>query len=223
MSRNLIQSIKDELSSKEFSPVWFFEFTDGTNWYKYTDLDVPIHTTEIDGPSGTYLPRGFNINSVNYSMANVMDSCEMTIDNLDSVLSSIFLDNEIEENTASVYLGFLNVSGSMIGAIQVFTGEVDAWELDESELRLTIGSIFTRWSQQSYGKHSASCRWKVFKGNECQYSGSETWCDRSYKRCNALSNTNNFGGFRFLPDLQTRSIWWGPIPSERRDELNQGR
>lgn len=220
MSRGLIATITDELSSDQFFPCWFFEFSDGDgNWYKYTTLDVPYHATVSQGPSGTFQPRGFEFDSINYTMSNVMDSCEMSVDNVDRTLSAIFLENTIEENTASIYLGVLDVSGGMLGSVEVFTGEVDAWELNESDLRLTIGSIFTRWSQQSYGKHSSSCRWKKFKGAECKYAGAETWCDRSYSRCLDLSNTANFGGFRFLPDLETRTIWWGPIPSERRKEL----
>lgn len=36
-----------------------------------------------------------------------------------------------------------------------------------------------------------------------------TWCDHSYNRCLALANTNNFGGFRFLPDLASKELTWG--------------
>jgi hypothetical protein len=36
------------------------------------------------------------------------------------------------------------------------------------------------------------------------------WCDQSYKRCEDLGNTDNFGGFRWLPYLLNRSFKWGP-------------
>ena len=39
------------------------------------------------------------------------------------------------------------------------------------------------------------CRYKVFKGNQCGYTGSETSCDRTFTRCNELGNTARFGGF----------------------------
>ena len=35
------------------------------------------------------------------------------------------------------------------------------------------------------------------------------WCDGSYDRCLLMDNTANFGGFRWLPALQDRKIWWG--------------
>lgn len=43
----------------------------------------------------------------------------------------------------------------------------------------------------------------------CRYAGAETWCDRSWDRCLALSNTINFGGKRWLPGLVGKQISWG--------------
>lgn len=47
-------------------------------------------------------------------------------------------------------------------------------------------------------KFSTLCGWK-FKGAQCQYAGSEGDCNKSWSRCSALSNTDHFGGFRFVP------------------------
>jgi len=167
---------------------------------------------------GNYDPRGFEFESINYTLSNVMDDCTLRIDNLDSVLTSIFVDNTIEEQEASVYLGLMDTDDTVLGTVLMFTGEVDSFELDESEVRMVIGSKFTRWGNQAYNKHSASCRWKVFKGDECGYAGGQTWCDRSYTRCVVLGATATFGGFRFLPSIENRKIWWGPNPSQRRAE-----
>jgi len=38
------------------------------------------------------------------------------------------------------------------------------------------------------------CRWR-FKGVECSYSGAETTCNRTLKRCRELGNSTRFGGF----------------------------
>ena len=167
---------------------------------------------------GTYNPRGFEFESINYTLSNVMDDCTLRIDNLDSTLTAIFVDGTVEEKEASVWVGLLDSTGAVIGTALIFTGEVDSFDLDETEVRMVIGSMFTRWSNQAYNKHSASCRWKVFKGDECGYAGGQTWCDRSYTRCVALAATATFGGFRFLPSIENTKIWWGPNPSERRIE-----
>jgi len=43
----------------------------------------------------------------------------------------------------------------------------------------------------------------------CRYAGAEAWCDRSWERCLALTNTINSGGFRWLPGLFDKEINWG--------------
>jgi len=95
------------------------------------------------------------------------------------------------------------------GAVIVHQGEIDSWSLTEEAVRITVSDELVRWSQRTLSTYSPSCRWKKFKGTECKYSGSETWCDRSYDRCSALGNTDNYGGFRWLPSLEKKIIWWG--------------
>jgi len=218
MARGLNQTIKDALSGLQLFPFFCLDFTDGVSDYKYTTLDVPITLDVSGGPDGDYISRGFEFESINYTLSNVMDDCTLRIDNLDSVLTSIFVGGTVEEKEASVYLGLMDTDDTVLGTVLMFTGEVDSFELDESEVRLVIGSRFSRWGHQAYNKHSASCRWKVFKGTECGYSGGQTWCDRSYTRCVTLANTANFGGFRFLPSIENKRVWWGPNPDERESE-----
>ncbi|MBW2024368.1 MAG: hypothetical protein JRH08_00725 [Deltaproteobacteria bacterium] len=98
------------------------------------------------------------------------------------------------------------------GAITLFNGQIDRWSLDEAQLVMTIADMNVQWARKPLSRHPASCRWRVFKGPECGYTGSETWCDRSYARCSALGNTANFGGFRWLPSIMDKEIWWGRQP-----------
>jgi len=224
MARGLSQDILDELAAEQMFPFFALDFTDGSSDYKYTTLDVPIDLTNCGTTaSGLYQPRGFEFESINYTLSNVMDDCTLKIDNLDQVLTSIFVPGTVEEKTASVYMGLITTSGTtseVLGTVLMFTGEVDSFELDETEVRLVIGSIFTRWGHESYSKHSSSCRWKVFNGTpgavgvECAYSGPETHCDRSHTRCVELSNTANFGGFRWLPSIENKKFQWGPNQTE---------
>ncbi len=108
----------------------------------------------------------------------------------------------------------LYVSAPGQNSITVFQGQVGEWLLDESKIKVTVTNQFAQWTQETISKHSPSCRWKVFKGAECQYAGTEPWCDRSYTRCQALGNTANFGGFRWLPSIEDKVIWWGTAPKE---------
>jgi len=48
MARGLSETITDALSGLQLFPFFCLDFTDGTNDYKYTTLDVPIKLTGID-------------------------------------------------------------------------------------------------------------------------------------------------------------------------------
>lgn len=216
MSRSITSQILDEYKAGELFPYFLLQFSDGSNVYRYTSLDVPQFFTGTGSPSGMFEPRGFQFDSVTYSMGQIVDDAVIRIDNLDQVCTSIFVGGTMQGQPASIYTGVLTASGGNIGSVLFFEGQIDSFELDEQELRLMIGSPFSKWSHKATGKHSSSCRWKVFKGTECQYSGAETICDRSYARCSALGNTAHFGGFRFLPDLENKVLWWGPTPTQMR-------
>jgi len=90
----------------------------------------------------------------------------------------------------------------------LFTGEIDTWELTEkNSIRLRIVSELIHWQKKCLRIAHPDCPWP-FKGTECGYSGSQTWCDQTYQRCSVLGNTNNFGGFRWLPSIiEARPIW----------------
>jgi len=210
MSRTISQDIIDKLESNQITLFNLLQFTVGTTTYRYTDCEVPI-TYAVDGTAEvTFQPRAFSFDNVSYSDNDIVDSVSIRVDNLDSVLTSLFLDNVIAEEECILYLILFNDDNSILGVQQLFNGMINDFTLDESELTMTVTSIFTKWNQMSGSKHPTQCRWKVFKGVECQYAGAETECDRGYTRCDELSNTVNFGGFRWLPPIEDEKIWWGP-------------
>jgi len=101
---------------------------------------------------------------------------------------------------------------SIAASLELFEGIIDNWKMEEGRISVEVTNIFARWQRRTLSRHSPSCRWPVFKGTYCTYTGSGTWCDRSYKRCLTLGNQDNFGGFRWLPSIIDKEIWWGKIP-----------
>jgi len=97
---------------------------------------------------------------------------------------------------------------TIIGGHSLFYGLIADWDLDEEEAKIEVQNELVFWSKRTLRKCSSSCPWE-FKGTECGYSGGQTWCNQSYERCDELSNTDNFGGFRFLPTIAEKDIWWG--------------
>lgn len=209
--RDIDSDILAELIKSEFRPFFLFDKEIDSTHYRYTDCDVPI----VFG-GNTYTPLGFDIAGINYSSRNIVDSVDIHIDNLDSVMTSLFVGGTPQGSTVTLDLVLLDASYDIVGpaSATIFEGTIDDWELDEEKLFETIVSIFSQWAQKTLSKHSASCRCKVFKGTECGYSGGGTWCDRTYARCQTLGNTDNFGGFRWLPSIVDKEIWWGRLRGE---------
>ena len=111
-------------------------------------------------------------------------------------------------------------AGVKLGRIKKYVRIMDPKYLNEERLKVTVTSIFHQWSQHTMNQHSASCRWQVFNsstlgtsGIECRSTAGADWCDRTYERCKQLNNSSHFGGFRFLPDIVDKEIWWGRLKS----------
>jgi hypothetical protein len=94
---------------------------------------------------------------------------------------------------------------------QMFYGIVGEWKiLGDTKVEITIVNEFIYWNKKSLRNHSPSCQW-AFKGVECKYAGGADWCDKSFDRCSNINNDENYGGFRWLPSIADKEIWWGRV------------
>jgi hypothetical protein len=216
MSRTYSTDIQAQFESKELRPFFLLEMTISGTTYRYTDCDVPIYL------SNTYSPIGFKFQPVKYSMGTLLDKFTFTIDNLDSAFSGLFVGSTPQGSAVVLKAVVLDSSYDVVAgsAVTIFEGELDSWDITESQLKATVTSMFHQWSQKTLSKHSPSCRWKVFNsstlgstGVECASTAGGAWCDRTYARCLSLGNSTNFGGYRFLPSLVDKDIWWGKVPN----------
>ena len=106
--------------------------------------------------------------------------------------------------------------GSLIfGVTNIFVGRISGWKvLRDKSVELTIVNEFMLWRKKTLRIAQSSCPWP-FEGVECTYAGVEVWCDQTYERCFILNNKDSFGGFRFLPYIMEKTIWWGgPKPTD---------
>jgi hypothetical protein len=215
MSRTYSTQIQAQFEAGELRPFYLLEMTISGTAYRYTDCDVPIYL------SNTYSPRGFKFQPVKYSMGTIVDKFVFSIDNLDSAFTGLFAGSTPQGSAVTLKVVVLDGSYDIIdAAVTLFEGELDSWDLTEDQLKATVTSLFHQWSQRTLSKHSPSCRWKVFNsstlgssGVECASTAGANWCDRTYARCLSLSNSTNFGGFRYLPSLVDKDIWWGKVPN----------
>ena len=211
--RSIASEIIAQLGAEELRPFLLIFLNVGSG-HRFTDCDIPL---VING--NRYEPRGFRITDISYSMQNIVDQAQFEIDNIDETLTSDFIGGTPQGSDAVLYGVALDSNYEPAGdssssggyAVTLFEGQIGEWSLDEAQLNCAIVNQLVQWTQRTLSDHSASCRWKEFKGTECGYSGAGTWCDRTYARCSALGNTANFGGFRWLPSIQDKAIWWGRV------------
>jgi len=174
--------------------------------YYYNNSDIPIYYS-----NHLYLPISLGMGSVNISSALSVDRTTIELANAGLQMSSILLGEDVRNKTVILSFAAINSAREVIAAENIFTGLMDSWSVKEDKATLTVVNELVFWNKKALRMQSSSCPWMLVTdgSNECAYSGSESWCDKSYDRCNALSNTNSFGGFRFLPAISEREIWWG--------------
>lgn len=230
--RSIPTGILAELAKTSWTEFTGVSLTINSTEYLYTDADTPV----VVG-SDRYEPRKFTFQTISYSKANIVSRASLRMENVDEIFTSLFVGSVVQGSEVAIKKivlpdekvirvteggdiritedGKIRITESYLTpvAVTTFEGTIDDWNLDESVVDIAIASALQRWSQKTLSNYAPSCRWKVFKGTECGYSGSATTCDRSYQRCVDLGNQANFGGFRWLPSIQDKPIWWGKKPA----------
>jgi hypothetical protein len=203
-----VQQLLQDLEVIEFQSIEFS--VSGQDFY-FTNCEMPLKVDDTN----LYDSRAFSQISAKYSSRSVVDSTSLKIDNADDYLTPFFIADEPEGNQMIVRRFWMSgdpTSGyftMVTDPIIIFDGNIDSWTSSDGEISIKLKSEFNQWNQITLRIQSSSCPWKVFKGTECQYAGSETWCDRTYTRCVALANTANFGGERWVASIIDKVIWWG--------------
>jgi hypothetical protein len=197
--------------------------------YRYNDTEEKIY----DSSNNLFLPRSFKFDDLSTLSGLAVTQLDIDIDNTDQVISSILLNEDTRNNIVKLYIGVVaqtdfigaeweagsswevgtmwsgDYTSTKIVTQEFFRGILGGWVLSEdNRARITIKNELVLWSKKTLRTQSSSCPW-TFKGIECGYGGIETWCDQSYDRCYVLHMTDNFGGFRFLPSIMEREVWWG--------------
>lgn len=145
---------------------------EGETWYAY---DVQVGEIQEDNEN--------TVTSIDLKLANINGMLDAQIDqysgltNSEILLHTVLITDDIKskELTLSFY-----VSGSRM-------------QNDYLNLTLTGFNPFEVKCPRATLRKLV-CRYKEFKGERCRYYGSETYCDRTLKRCQELNNEKNFGG-----------------------------
>jgi hypothetical protein len=170
----------------------------------FTDWDNIIYYNAVP-----YYSRGMRTSSVRSGGSNIVDSFTLTIDDVNREIYAQMITRPVFGVSFEMILLVLDRYQSTLSSTVLFRGLVDGWEYSPGSMRINIVSLLIQWTRRTTKYFSASCRWQKFKGLECKYSGSGSFCDRSYDQCTVYGNTANFGGFRWLPSLSDKRLRTG--------------
>lgn len=174
--------------------------------YLFTKCQVPLNLHNF-----LYKPRSFEVQNIMYSTTSVVDKLSLRLDNTDDIFTPLFVGGDPQGVAVVLHLVVLDENNKPAGgdSTALFYGEIDDWDMQEGEINIGIVNAHSRWPKKKTARHPSSCRWSAFKDEDCKYVGSDTTCDRSYKDCFSKGNQLNFGGFRFLPSIENKEVWWG--------------
>lgn len=185
-----------------------FEFyLDAATQY-FTTCDKPL---VYNGE--TYIPYNLQIGEIKKSSMGLTDDVTIVLSNVKREIAELMVAETFRGKRAVIYRVFLSSDYTITTPFVVFDGLVD--EVTGKEDKASSVIVATLTTDLAYWQKSLPCRqyqagcYLVFKSAECGYVGAETWCNRTWERCKALSNQVHFPGFRHLPKIESTPIWWG--------------
>lgn len=192
------------LAAETLSPFLLLELQLSTPVY-YTDWDRVIRYSDHN-----FEPRAFKSADVASAITMSVERLTVMLDDTDSVITALFLGENVRRKTAILYSGVIKTDHSIVVA-EIFRGFIGGWQGIEPDMEIRIVNEMVLWNQKTLRIAQSTCPW-IFKGAECGYAGGTTWCDQSYEHCKALGNSDQFGGFEYLHAIMEQQIWWGRIP-----------
>lgn len=181
------------------------------------ELATPKYLTNADQKiyyeSKTYEPRGMDFGSVEYSISPTVDKVNVDIDNTDETFSQLLQTTEMRGKRFLMQIAALDQNMAVIGTVIHFDGILDQINAKKKNFKIDIYNHMILWKKKVPRRtHQASCTWTFKDAVTCKYAGAQATCDKSYDQCLSYGNSINYGGFRFLPSLATKQIWWGSVP-----------
>lgn len=165
------------------------------------------NTENVQYNGKTYTAFPIKLEEIDENSDGSVSTFTIMFSNLESIFSAViqqyngFTDCEIE--MTCIFVENDTSSNTFIFSTQYKTGN----SIDDGDwLKVTCETFNPHQKQIPRATlRKTLCRYKDFKGERCQYSGTETWCDRSLARCSQLGNEAFFGG---SPNIGRTNIYY---------------
>jgi len=201
--RNFDADIIAELAKEVAAAFWLVELQ-LTSTHYYSNCDIDLYSG-----GQTYQHHPLDIKEIHQGAGFNIDRVTVEFSNVGLAFSSLLLNEDASNKTAILSFVMLDSDAQIIdAAVEFFQGTIADWTLTERRATINLTTEFMLWRKKALRLPTPSCPWS-FKGAECTYASSATWCDKSVERCKALSNYDNFGGRRYIAAIEDQKIYWG--------------
>lgn len=179
----------------------------------WTDYDQSLFNTATGAglpPVHEFVPIDITFTPVEQNDSSELDTMTLEVDNVENAWTPIFLSEEIVGSEIQIFRCAVDRSCQISGSPDLmFVGYLDEITGDRSKVSISVYNHMVKRPQTPRRTYAPTCTWARFKDTNCGYGGAETICDRTYDRCTVLANTANFGGFRWINELQDETTFQG--------------
>lgn len=149
-----------------------------------TYIGAPLSHGEIKNDDNSAVNKlEIELSNVNLAISGIIGNRGDVVTNAFAILTLVFLNvntNELISNCQKI----------------LYSGRCNNLSLDFEKATIDIETELGGYEKLApMIKFRPTCQVRRFKDCRCGYSGEATTCDRTYKRCSDLGNTNNFRGF----------------------------
>lgn len=181
-------------------------------WLILLDIEIEGETTlrivnnneDITFSGNTYIAFAFTVDQPKETSKGEIPSVQLAVANATRTLQT-YVEQYQGGVGASITMHIVNAGQLSENYAELTTTfQVMSCKCTAQWVTFTLGAINPLNRKFPPYQYIAShCRYKVFKGPLCGYSGLETECNRTLTRCRELLNSARFGGF---PGLDGRGI-----------------
>lgn len=203
--KSVAEEFKIEKNKEIVRPIYLYgiQYDEVANkWLYYTNWNE-----EILWEGALYQPYVITHGAVKETLSGKVEKVSLTIGNVDRNLQ-YYLENYkgLKDRKVVITTVFYEALDNP-NCYDRNEYRVESSTSDQRTVLLTLGSSLDvlnvklprRYFFRSY------CQFR-FKGKDCGYSGGETWCNKTFQRCEELGNIRRFGGFPATPMKRRLSL-----------------
>lgn len=200
--RNVTTPFKQESTKQENRPVYLYTVHNFDN--QGTDLRMAGYDEDVTFDSKVYTKFPVAHEDIGDNATGEIDKVRVTLGNVSRLIQSYLEAYEWRGKQVSITMVWANQLNAPTNKLTdiYFIDEIAA---DVENVIVTCASKLDVMQVMLPGRRYSrlTCGWKVFKGAECGYAGSELTCNRTWQRCGELNNRERFGGFPATPVERT--------------------